>query len=426
MQRALGAFYERRLLVKQMEKSVETVGLNIASHSMSMLMSAATNVMNQSDNNMASRSCDSSYSESVGSIRSLQTIDPTAKIRDHIRLLEEAKKSGAERCATMKQMEERLRLPIALPPGSLKIKSNSVLEASTGSDPGGAKILDRLFFRVSTRRSQKTQDYCEGLGLTTSVRKQVPSPKKEYEKATHLGHSSWVHPSTLFPESKTELLEVLREKWEIDPLRRAAVLASQSTPRYFKVSNNGHRCDPLESLETLLEKPKYSVTDFHFEASLEMKTSAGSKKSQNLTNLLKDVDSLAADAFLITTHRQERYESPRSSRAGTPAITTTASESRPTTTGSEIKDLPDTLQQYYERMKTPVGEYDIENNTEAEEDIIGGDEFSSTDLRPPAEMRKRWGKIRTAVAISSALDPDRALKHYEVRYLCLCDAHTVS
>jgi hypothetical protein len=57
-----------------------------------------------------------------------------------------------------------------------------------------------------------------------------------------------------FPESKEALLEVLREKWEIEPCRMQASLISQTTPRYFKLSDNGQHCDPLASLEALLDK----------------------------------------------------------------------------------------------------------------------------------------------------------------------------
>jgi hypothetical protein len=42
------------------------------------------------------------------------------------------------------------------------------------------------------------------------------------------------HPSTKFPDTKEELLSVLREKWTVDPIKQAAILMGQTTPRYFR------------------------------------------------------------------------------------------------------------------------------------------------------------------------------------------------
>ena len=62
-------------------------GLNIASHSMSMLMSAASNVM-AGDGIGATMSCDeSSYNGSVASAAGSIEIDPTVKIREVCLLL---------------------------------------------------------------------------------------------------------------------------------------------------------------------------------------------------------------------------------------------------------------------------------------------------------------------------------------------------
>jgi hypothetical protein len=95
VQRALGAFYERRLLLKKKNQEAGH-GLGIASHSMSFLVSAASNVMGGGDN--PNVSCDaSSFNGSVVSLTSTNKLDPTLKIREHIRLLDEAKATGAER-----------------------------------------------------------------------------------------------------------------------------------------------------------------------------------------------------------------------------------------------------------------------------------------------------------------------------------------
>lgn len=62
------------------------------------------------------------------------------------------------------------------------------------------------------------------------------------------------HPCTMFPESKEALLATLREKWEVDPVRKAGIMTSQGTPRYFKVSDNGKRSDPVHRLEERVSK----------------------------------------------------------------------------------------------------------------------------------------------------------------------------
>ena len=124
------------------------------------------------------------------------------------------------------------------------------------------------------------------------------------------------------------------------------------------------------------------------------------------TDLVKEADSVALDAFLITTNRQERYESPTGSRP----VTTYAVDvcSKPTTSGGNIEESS-TLKSYFERMKTPPKVY------EEKISIAPGTEDKKEVIKKPG-LTKQWGKLRTAVALSSALDPDRVLKQYEVLF----------
>ena len=70
------------------------------------------------------------------------------------------------------------------------------------------------------------------------------------------------HPSTQFPDTKEELLNVLREKWEVDPIKRAAILMGQTTPRYFR-----SRCDRQDAIQDfvdhveMLDDNEYVLTD---------------------------------------------------------------------------------------------------------------------------------------------------------------------
>lgn len=134
-------------------------------------------------------------------------------------------------------------------------------------------------------------------------------------------------------------------------------------------------------------------------------------RGADVSLLLKDVDKIALDAFVITTHRKERYSSPTSSRAGTPAGAPDV-KSR-STTGDNLPVQGDTfLESYFERMKTPPNQHNnlVDDTLPPSEN---GDEGTET-ARPLSGLQRRWGKLRTAVAVSSALDPERSLKQYEV------------
>ena len=91
----------------------------------------------------------------------------------------------------------------------------------------------------------------------TSISHPQNDRKTHVLRANSLLQLNTQHPSVLFPDTKDALLDTLHEKWEVDPVRRAALLVGQQTPRYLKVSNNGKRCDPLENLERLVNRERY-------------------------------------------------------------------------------------------------------------------------------------------------------------------------
>jgi hypothetical protein len=183
-----------------------------------------------------------------------------------------------------------------------------------------------------------------------------------------------------------------------------------------------------------------SLTDSQSEVSFETKSSLqlpGKKK--DISMVMKDIDAIASDAFLITTHRQERYESPTDSRATSPmpgpgppgtgawpgpgagagiSPPGTGTDHRPLSFRSacsentERSDDPNAnnLNGYFNRMKTPPGVFEARLQAAAAKKA---DESIDKSPKPLTGLKKRWGKIRTAVSISSALDPDRAVKQFE-------------
>lgn len=412
VRRALSAFYERRLRLTDENKMNDTIGLNIASHSMSMLMSAASNVMGNNIECAVSRDEESSYDGSLASAADSAKGDPTVKIREHLRQLDAAKESSADRRNAALQMEKSLHLPIAKEKSIPKMKS--ALQRATDASIS----VNSNFVRVSTRRSNKTQEYCEGLLATKHFAKitsetQLNSKKKIQSNHTDFSGSSTKpqHPSMLLPETKEELLAVFREKWEIDPIRKAAILTSQITPRYFLLSKSAKRCDHIRNLENMVNRNDIVILDDGSLVSSNTRRSLPLKGPDNLSLILKNVDSIAKDAFAITTHRKDRYESPIGSRAITPAAASGGC-SRPGTSGSTAPPLEGTmLMQYFERMKSPPMEGAVDDGRASSEHQSENDEKSVST--PLAGVSKRWGKLRTAVALSSALDPERALKQYE-------------
>ena len=50
-----------------------------------------------------------------------------------------------------------------------------------------------------------------------------------------------------YPDTKDELLAVLRQKSDVDPIKKAAILMGQITPRYFKMKSS--RNDAMKALE---------------------------------------------------------------------------------------------------------------------------------------------------------------------------------
>lgn len=145
-------------------------------------------------------------------------------------------------------------------------------------------------------------------------------------------------------------------------------------------------------------------------ASFDSQSVGSRARNENVNLILKNVDAVAHDAFLITTHRKERYESPPSSRACTPAA---AAADRPASGGTALGANGDSnLLTYFERMKTPLGNDGNQNHAPADQASLDGRNIST----PQDASKKRWSKLRTAVALSAALDPDRALKQYEVSH----------
>jgi hypothetical protein len=138
----------------------------------------------------------------------------------------------------------------------------------------------------------------------------------------------------------------------------------------------------------------------------------------NFQIIMQETDVMARDAFLISSYRRDRYESPSNTRATTPAEPIS---SRATTPGINVnaeteKDKSDlaiqheNLSTYFKRLKSPPK--DVQHHVT---DNLSLHVYHHDDDEKHGEIvKKKWGKIRTAVNLSAALDPDRVLKRFQV------------
>lgn len=125
--------------------------------------------------------------------------------------------------------------------------------------------------------------------------------------------------------------------------------------------------------------------------------------------ILKEIDSISADAFAIASNRSERYNTPPTNRAQTPVAPGLVADA----TVASIATLQTSvsLLNYFERMKTPssaCSRVDTAESTASEE------QRNTISTPSNAKPAMQWGRLRTVVAVSAALDPDKTLKRFQV------------